>query len=147
MSLLYLDTCALQRPLDDRAQLRVRLEAEAVEAVLRAVEHGSVTLLSSDVLAAESGAVLDPVRLGFARRALSHASATVALSDAVALAAGPFVALGVKAIDALHLASAVAGGAAFFCTVDDRFLRAARRANTGLLRVVTPFDLALALDL
>ena len=28
--LVYFDTCAIQRPLDDPAQIRVRLEADAV---------------------------------------------------------------------------------------------------------------------
>lgn len=34
--LVYLDNCALQRPLDDRTQFRVRVEADAVTAVLAA---------------------------------------------------------------------------------------------------------------
>ena len=48
--LVYLDTCAVQRPTDDRNQLRVRVEADAVLAVLAAVRVGAVQLLSSDVL-------------------------------------------------------------------------------------------------
>ena len=31
---IYLDTCSLQRPLDDRHQVRIALEAEAVLAIL-----------------------------------------------------------------------------------------------------------------
>ena len=31
---IYLDTCSLQRPLDDRSQLRIRQEAEAILYVL-----------------------------------------------------------------------------------------------------------------
>jgi len=31
---LYLDTCCLQRPLDDQRQARIRLEAEAILALL-----------------------------------------------------------------------------------------------------------------
>lgn len=35
---IYLDTCCFHRPLGDRTQLRIRLEAEAVLGILMAVE-------------------------------------------------------------------------------------------------------------
>lgn len=31
---IYLDNCSLQRPLDDKSQIRIRLEAEAILAVI-----------------------------------------------------------------------------------------------------------------
>jgi hypothetical protein len=37
---VYFDTCALNRPFDDQSQPRIRLETEAVEHVLRAVDEG-----------------------------------------------------------------------------------------------------------
>lgn len=46
--------CALQRPLDDPQQLRVRLEAEAVLGILAAVSAGQLELISSDVLKIEN---------------------------------------------------------------------------------------------
>nr|VFK11339.1 MAG: hypothetical protein BECKLPF1236A_GA0070988_1005215 [Candidatus Kentron sp. LPFa]VFK29956.1 MAG: hypothetical protein BECKLPF1236C_GA0070990_100997 [Candidatus Kentron sp. LPFa] len=45
--LIYLDTCCIQRPLDDRLQPRIDLEAEAILAVLDLIESGAVRLLSS----------------------------------------------------------------------------------------------------
>ena len=56
MPLIYFDNCALQRPLDDRTQLRVRLEAEAIESLLEAIEFGDLALLTSDILVTESQA-------------------------------------------------------------------------------------------
>jgi hypothetical protein len=41
---IYLDVCSLQRPLDDRSQPRVNVEAEAVLTILRLVENGQVKL-------------------------------------------------------------------------------------------------------
>ena len=55
--------------------------------------------------------------------------------------------VGIKAVDALHLASAVEGAADYFCTTDDRFLSKAGDANTVAVRVVTPPELAIALGL
>lgn len=42
-----MDVCCLQRPLDDRSQLRIDIEAEAVLAVLRMAATGMIELLSS----------------------------------------------------------------------------------------------------
>ena len=47
---VYLDTCSLQRPLDDKTHARIALEAEAVLAILALCEHGSLTLISSDII-------------------------------------------------------------------------------------------------
>lgn len=145
MALIYLDNCEVQRPLDDRTQFRVRTEADAIEAVMRAVECGHVRLLTSDVLQAESGAALDPFRRGFSADVLRRATERIALTGDVRRAAAPFVRAGIKAVDALHLTSAVIGRADYFCTADDRFLKKALAANTGAVCVVLPADLALAL--
>lgn len=147
MPLVYFDNCALQRPLDDRIQFRVRVEAEAVESVLREIERGVVDLLSSDVLVAESTAAPDPTRRDFAAETLGLAALAVPLTDAVTERARHYRDLGIKAVDALHLASAVEGGADFFCTTDDRFFNKARTANTEAVRIVSPPDLAVALGL
>jgi hypothetical protein len=49
-TLIYLDTCSIQRPLDNKLQPRIFLEAEAILTVLSLVEAGELELLSSDVL-------------------------------------------------------------------------------------------------
>ncbi|MCX7113610.1 MAG: hypothetical protein NTX45_26680 [Proteobacteria bacterium] len=50
---IYLDTCSIQRPLDDKSQPRIYLEAEAILAILQLVEAKELELLSSDVLGYE----------------------------------------------------------------------------------------------
>ena len=147
MPLIYFDNCALQRPLDDRVQFRVRVEAEAVESVIREIDRGAIDLLNSDVLIAESTAAADPTRRDFAAETLGLAASTVPLTDSVGERARLYRDAGIKAVDALHLASAVEGGADFFCTTDDRLFRKATAANTAAVRVVTPSDLAVSLGL
>jgi hypothetical protein len=71
---IYLDMCSLQRPLDDKSQLRVRVEAEAVLAILGVCEAGQAELVASDALAFELDANPDPVRRDFAAQALSKAT-------------------------------------------------------------------------
>ena len=50
MNTVYLDACCLNRPFDNQAQDRIRLEAEAVLAILKRVEKGQWHALSSEVL-------------------------------------------------------------------------------------------------
>ena len=52
-----------------------------------------------------------------------------------------FHTLGIKPLDALHLASAVEAKADYFCTCDDRLLRRARTADTLQTKVVSPLEL------
>jgi hypothetical protein len=37
---IYLDICSVQRPLDDKAQLRILVEAEAILGILALCESG-----------------------------------------------------------------------------------------------------------
>jgi hypothetical protein len=40
MTKIYLDTCCLNRPFDDQTQERIRLESEAMLAILSRIEKG-----------------------------------------------------------------------------------------------------------
>jgi len=53
--------------------------------------------------------------------------------------------LGIRRLDALHLATAVEAGAAYFCTTDDQLLRKGRAADTGGTSVVSPLELVVLL--
>ena len=47
---IYLDNCCLQRPLDNKSQVRVQLEAEAILAILAICEKGQIELITSEAL-------------------------------------------------------------------------------------------------
>ena len=51
---IYLNTSALSRPFDALREPRVRLEAEAVTALIAAIEAGQAELLSSEFLLFEA---------------------------------------------------------------------------------------------
>ncbi len=80
---VYLDMCSIQRPLDDRSQLRVHVEAEAVLGILALCESGEAELLSSDALEYESGRNPYPFRRRFAEEVLSRAKHSVGATMAV----------------------------------------------------------------
>lgn len=120
---LYLDVCCLQRPFDDQTQLRIRVESEAVLAVLAAVEAGDAVLLTSEALEFEIQRIPDEQRrrevLGMIALATEHLTVTD-VSEALAVSLEH---AGVTAMDALHAALASEASADFFATTDDRLLR------------------------
>ncbi|MEZ4702617.1 MAG: PIN domain-containing protein [Rhodothermales bacterium] len=147
MPIIYLDNCALQRPLDNRDQLRIRIEAEAITAVLEAVESDKVELATSAALRAESSRSSQQNRRDFVQKILSLARHEAPKAETFMARIKVYGELGMAPFDAMHLASAVSMRADFFCSTDDRLLRKARMANTETTRVVTPLELAQALNL
>jgi hypothetical protein len=144
---IYLDMCCLQRPLDDKAQLRVRLEAEAVLGVIAFCESGQAELVSSIALEFEAGRNPHPVRKAHALGIIGEASHVVRLSPDVEQRARTPIQNGLKPLDALHLSCAVEANADYSCTRDDRLLTRARAAHTGPPNVVSPLELVSELGL
>jgi predicted nucleic acid-binding protein len=128
---IYLDNCSLQRPLDSRTSTRIILEAEAVLSVLALVESGGIELIASEILLFEIRRRPSDARRDYALEVLSRARTFVPLNERVEKRAAKFVAVGVKPLDALHLAAAEEAQADLFCTCDDRLLQKAK-AMTGL---------------
>jgi len=138
---LYLDTCSLQRPLDSKTQMRVILESEAILNILSLCEVGAITLIASDVLAFEIEHNPHPTRREYALEVLSQAGQWIVLNAAIEARARVLNAMGIQPLDALHLASAEAAGAHYFCTCDDKLLHRARSLNDLQVKVVSPLEL------
>lgn len=141
---VYFDACCLNRPFDDQSQARIRLETEATEQLLRAVEEGRLLWVASDALLYETRKCPEAERrtavLTLCARATEHvASDEVTMQRAMALRSH-----GLRDLDALHLACAERGGAEVLVTTDDAFLSAARRPTpASSTRVVNPVVYAL----
>jgi predicted nucleic acid-binding protein len=143
---IYLDNCSLQRPLDSRTSTRVILEAEAILSVLTLLESGRIELISSEVLLFEIKKDPSSTRREYALEVLSRASTFVQLRERAEKRAARFVALGIKPLDALHLASAEDAKADCFCTCDDRFLQKAKAIADLTTRPVSPIELIQELE-
>ena len=143
---VYLDCCSLQRPLDDRSQPRIAVEAEAVLIVLAMCESGGVKILSSDALRFEIDLIPGKARKDNALAILQLAGELIEITMKIEALALKLGAEGLKPLDSLHLASASVAKADYFCTCDDRLLRKAR-GLTGLdTKVVSPVELVMELD-
>jgi len=144
--LVYLDSCSIQRPLDDRSQLRIAVESECVLGVLALVESRAISLASSEVLLFEIENNTNTFRRTHALEVLAHASTFIEITPAVEERGLELEERGLKPMDALHVACAVAAGADYFCTCDDAILRkTGDMADLGTT-VVTPVELVKELE-
>jgi hypothetical protein len=135
---IYLDNCCLNRPYDDQAAPRVRLEAEAIELILNAVVAARIRLLWSDTLDIENGQnPFGERRTGIARWK-SFSSAVIQDTPDIREHARALAGRGIKPLDALHIASAVAGQASHFLTVDDGILT--KRAPVREIVIASPLE-------
>ena len=144
---VYLDTCAIQRPLDDKRNLRIVNESEAVLNIIAAIQDGKHELVVSSVLLYETNAIVSMARKQYLQAVLDLRSLNIEISSHVKKRAEYFTLFGIKAMDALHLASAESAYCDFFCTCDDRFLKRAREIMDLQFVVVSPMTLAKELKL
>ena len=126
---IYLDVCALSRPFDDQAQMRVRLETDAVQLILSHVRSGDLTLIVSPVHDVEIGAIDNPTEREHVFLTLRQIGRRVSFDAQVRARAEELVKQGLGPADAAHLAFAEEARADFI-TCDDRLLRRYRRAQT-----------------
>ena len=128
---IYLDTCALQRPLDSKDYVRILLEAEAVLGILTLCESGAIELISSETLVFEARRIPNVTRKKYAFEVLAKAHVFMQVNDAIAKRATTFTEKGLKSLDALHLATAEEAHADYFCTCDDKFLKKVKKNNSN----------------
>lgn len=132
MRIVYLDLCCLNRPFDDQHQARVRLEAEAVLALIELARRGDLKWIGSDILDLESSRNPDADRRRRVETLLSCVASKVAARQGERRRGRELEAVGFAAFDALHLACAESAGAEVLLTTDDRLRGRARRENARL---------------
>ena len=113
---LYLDCCCYNRPFDELSQERVRLESDAVLAIItRSLLNGD-TILGSGTLGLEIAAIRNP----------EQRAKQLQLE-------------GLHVMDSFHVASAEIGQADIFLTVDDRLIKLCRKKQFAV-RVMNPLE-------
>lgn len=138
---VYLDSCCLQRPFDNQTQPRIRVETEAVFAILASVQAGELSMLNSEVLEYETSRVPDEVRRNEVLAILALADERLEVTDAVVALAESLENQGLRAMDAIHLAVASVAKADYFVTCDDKLLRNGKLLANLTCKVVSVLTL------
>ena len=136
---VYLDTSALNRIFDDQSQPRIFLEASAMLLVFGLIEKRIISIVSSDVLIYENSRSPYAERQLFVTSVLHKARVIQTLNGRLVKRAQEIEALGIKGLDALHLACAERLKTDYFVTCDDRIIR----KYTGTVVVVNPVELTM----
>ncbi|MFN0134654.1 MAG: type II toxin-antitoxin system VapC family toxin [Phycisphaerae bacterium] len=124
---IYFDVCCLNRAFDDQTQQRVRLETEAIDAILDLCLAGEHDWIASAAVEDELSRDPDQERREQSLALLKDAAEILTLTPAVAPRAAAIGSVGVGWFDALPLALAEASRCAVLLTTDDVFLQRVRR--------------------
>ena len=135
---VYFDNCCFNRPFDDQTALTIRLETEAKLHIQDIIRVGQFALGWSYVLDYENAANPLEGRRTEIQRWEELADSFVAETPTILADMNRFVAVGLKALDALHVACARALECEYFLTVDKGILKKAT-AISGI-RVMNPID-------
>ncbi|MBD3266546.1 nucleic acid-binding protein [bacterium] len=138
---IYLDLCAIQRPLDTPDQVRIVLDSEAVLGVIAFCAFSQVELVSSELLFYEAEQCSLPIRKEHTHAVLAKAKSYIKITEPIKQRAEYLTTFGINALDALHVALAESGHAEFFGTCDDKLLRNAKHIQNLKIQVVNPVDL------
>ncbi len=115
---------------DGSTRVEVRFDGEA----------GQIDLIASDALLFEAERNPHVVRKRYVFDVMATTGDFVRTDPQLEERARLLVLAGLKPLDALHLASAEAGRADFFCTCDDRLLKRARVVAAPPTKAVSPLS-------
>ena len=134
---IYLDVCCLNRPFDDQSQERIRLESEAVLAILG--RSKTVTLLSSEIVDIEISKIPDEDRKQKVMLLSSISRVNIVIDDEIIGRAKELNQMGFKSFDAFHIACSEKGEADVLLTTDDHLLKkAASQGHSLKVRLDNP---------
>jgi len=138
---IYLDVCCLNRPFDDQAQDRIRLESEAVLIILNRFEKREWEWISSNVVDLEIDRSPDQERRTRVKLLARFAYHKDYYQENDFTRVKQLEEMGIKGYDAFHIACAERSGCDIFLTTDDRLLaNADRNAENIHLQVLNPLD-------
>ncbi len=130
---IYLDTSVLNRPLDDQSQVKIFLETQAFLLILTLIESQEIALVSSSVLDYENSRNSHLERANAVNLWLSLPKTYQKLTPEIRLRAKALEEMGVKSLDALHIASAEASGSDYFLTCDKRLINGCQALDLPVL--------------
>nr|MDO8116889.1 PIN domain-containing protein [Candidatus Sigynarchaeota archaeon] len=119
----YLDLCCYNRPFDDQDDDKIRLEAEAVKAIIKKAIKEDLIIVGSDVVEYEIDNINNLDRKDAVSLLCSTASESRGLNDEIVARARDIEKIGIDKLDALHIASAEKANADILFTVDDDLLK------------------------
>jgi predicted nucleic acid-binding protein len=127
--------------LDDQTQPRIRVESEAVLALLNVVQSGGIVLLNSEALEYEMRRIPDKMRRNEVIAVLALAEERLELTEATVALAESLEKKGIDPMDAVHLAFASVAKADYFTSCDDKLLKKAQTMEKLDCKIISVLNL------
>jgi len=137
--LIYLDSCAYNRPFDDHSQLRIHLEALSKMQIQKEIAQGKHRLVTSIVLDYENSRNRDETSASKIQHFMDDNSSSYVdenVFETLISLRNEIISEGLKTADASHVACAIHAGCDYFITTDDRILKFKDRR----INVISPVD-------
>lgn len=135
---LYLDNCCFNRPYDDQSSLTIRLETEAKLHIQTAIRSGEYALGWSYILDYENAANPLDERRNEIQKWEALADSFVVENPTILASMKEVMSVGIKPLDALHIACAQALECDYFLTVDKGILKKVN--SIAHIRIMNPID-------
>ena len=135
---IYLDVCCLNRPFDDQTQDIIRLEAEAILVILQNCEDEEWQLMNSEIIKFEILKTPNTIRKQKVSKIMELAKEYITLDEKIIIRAKNIEQQSIKAIDALHLASAEKGKADAFLSTDNELVKKIQKRKIMKIKVENP---------
>ncbi|MBI3038640.1 PIN domain protein, partial [bacterium] len=132
------DICCFNRPFDDQARIRIKLETQAKLHIQDEIKQGRIELCWSYVLDYENSVNPFVERKNFVGNWKKISRFDVNENQSILPQASKLQKQGLHGKDALHLASAVSASCNFFFTTDDFILK--KFQSFGKLKILNPID-------
>jgi hypothetical protein len=142
---VYLDNCCFNRPYDDQSSLTIRLETEAKLEIQEKIKSKELSLGWSYILDFENDANPFEERKIEIHRWKELASSFASESEEILSDMDKLIDIGLKDIDALHVACAIALSCDYFLTVDKGITKKAHEIPH--IKVINPVTMVLEWEL
>ncbi|MBA1335456.1 MAG: hypothetical protein HPY66_1081 [Firmicutes bacterium] len=142
---IYMDVCCLNRPFDDQTQDKIRIESDAILAILSKCMSGEWQLLSSEVLDIEIENTQDKWKKSKVYELYKLAKEKIMLNDIIVKRAFEIQNSGLKSFDSLHVASAEYSKVDVFLTTDKNLLHTAERLKLDI-KTANPLNWFMEVD-
>ena len=133
-----MDTCCYNRPFDDLSQRKIKVEADAVIAIVELSKKGKILIASSQFVKHEIDSIKDAKKrtmvLGF-----YHCDEYHVLNKQIGIKAKYYQKFGLKTFDSLHLATAELAKSDFLLTTDADFIKLSFRFAHDTI-VTNPYE-------
>ena len=140
---IYLDNCCYNRPYDDKTEKRVHDEARAIFKIINRTKESSTDIIfGSDILEAEIENIKniekrESVMIMYEQTITQN----IELTEEIEILANSIMSKSnIHQMDALHLASAIAGNVDVFVTVDDKLIKSSQKLNLNM-KVINPLNM------